>query len=90
MTNRLGEHLGPMTAIIFVFVFLILELTSVAAAESNSSALAPVTTFFADYNKHDIQAASALFDQELSLTDAFPPFHWRREERVHRVDVGPR
>ena len=45
--------------------------------ESNSSALAPVTAFFADYNMHDIQAASALFDQELSVTDAFPPFHWR-------------
>ena len=55
---------------------MMLELTPVAAVKSNSSALAPVTAFFADYNKHDIQAASALFDQELSVTDAFPPFDW--------------
>jgi hypothetical protein len=39
-----------------------LALTPVATVESDSSALAPVATFFADYHQHDIQAASALFD----------------------------
>src|SRR5262245_14197919 len=71
--KRLGQHPGPMTTIVFLFVFHIFDLTPVAAAESSSSALAPVTTFFADYDKHDIQTACALFDQELSVTDAFPP-----------------
>jgi hypothetical protein len=54
-----------------------LALTPVAAVEPNSPALAPVTTFFAYYNRHDIHAASAFFDQDSSVTDAFPPFRWR-------------
>ena len=62
-----------------LLVVSILALIPVAAVESNSRALAPVTTFFAAYNRHDIHAASALFDQDLSVTDAFPLFRGREK-----------
>ena len=47
-----------------------------AWAESNPAVLRPATSFFTDYNEHDIQGASTLFVEEPSITDAFPPFHW--------------
>ena len=68
-----------MKATILLLVFSMLPLTPVAAVESNSPALVPVMSFFADYNRHDVQGASALFDQDLSVTDAFPLFRGREK-----------
>jgi hypothetical protein len=47
-----------------------------AWAESDPAVLRPATSFFTNYNQHDIQGASTLFVEEPSITDAFPPFHW--------------
>jgi hypothetical protein len=77
MTNRLWEHLDPRTANCFSIRSFYYRIETCCGSESNSCALAPVKTFFADYNKHDLQAASVLFDQELAVTEALPPFHFR-------------
>jgi hypothetical protein len=45
--------------------------------DSDASPLAPVTNFLSDFNKNDMAVASALFLQELSVTDAFQPYHWQ-------------
>ena len=47
-----------------------------AWAESDPAVLTAATSFFIDYNQHDIEAVSTLFVEEPSITDAFPPFHW--------------
>ena len=82
MINRLWKGHHPMKVIVLVFVFLLtLELPSLAVWKSDlsrdSSPLETVTTFFADWNMGEIRAASKLFDQEPSVTDAFPRFHWQ-------------
>jgi len=55
---------------------LAIGLTHLAWAASDPAVLTPATSFFTDYNQHDIQGASTLFVEEPSITDAFPPFHW--------------
>ena len=78
MINRLWKCNQMMKVIVLVFVFLLtLELPSLAVGKSDLSPLETVTTFFADWNTGEIRAASKLFDQEPSVTDAFPRFHWQ-------------
>src|ERR1700757_4506365 len=64
-------------SLIIAFALVIGANALSAMAEPDASALAPVTNFFSDYNKNDIAKASTLFLEELSVTDAFPPFYWQ-------------
>ena len=90
MINRLWKGHYPMKVIALVFVFLLtLELPSLAVGESDLSPLETVTTFFADWNMGEIRAASKLFDQEPSVTDAFPRFHWQGKKAFRETVFGP-
>ena len=82
MSNHLWEVRNAIKVIISAFVLLLtLEMPSLAKGESASfSASTPfetVATFFADWNRGDIRAASKLFDPVPCVTDVFPRFHWQ-------------
>jgi len=62
---------------VLVAFALVIANSLIVRAESDASALAPVAKFFSDYNTHDIAGASALFVEEPSVTDGFPPFCWQ-------------
>lgn len=72
-----GRKLKQMkTTTSLLVLVLAIGLILPAWAESEPAVLRPATSFFTDYNQHDIQGASTLFVEEPSVTDAFPPFHW--------------
>ena len=77
MTARLWKGLYLVKLTILVCVgFLALGSPSVSAFQTPSP-FSTVTTFFDDWNKGDIRAASKLFDSEPCITDVFPRFHWQ-------------
>jgi hypothetical protein len=80
-TMRRREEIGMKTWRVVLFALaLVVAYSTIVRAESDASALAPVVKFFDDYNRHDITAASALFVEKPSVTDAFPPFYWQGKD----------
>jgi hypothetical protein len=86
-----GSELKLIALTTIALVFLFGANIPGAIAQTDSSAIANVvTTFLAEANAHNIGcgglaerspidqgAASALFVEQPSVTDAFPPWHWQ-------------
>jgi hypothetical protein len=85
-----GNELKGSRSVMIALVFLFEANISGATAQTDGSGMVSVvTTFFAEANAHNIGcgglgnrteiekgAASALFVEQPSVTDAVPPWHW--------------